>query len=339
MLHPIVGRLAAAGRDLGDPRTGPPGHVDFRGWKTWYRVTGDLPRPRPPLVVLHGGPGATHDYLASHRAASPSRAARSSTTTSSATAAPPTCPTRARTSGPSSCSSTSSTTCSPSSASPTATTCSASPGAACWPPSTPSRRPTGLRGLVIANSPASMELWLSEANRLRAAAARRRCRRRCSRHEAAGTTDHARVRRGRCRSSTTATSAGSCPCPPEVDATFAAIEADPTVYHTMNGPSEFHVIGTLQGLVDHRPARPDHGADAADLRPARRGDPRRPCSRTPTASPTSAGRSSRTPATCPTSRKRSASSSSSATSSTQTDRRSSGAHAARDGSGSRQGPR
>lgn len=28
--------------------------------------------------------------------------------------------------------------------------------------------------------------------------------------------------------------------------TFAAIEEDPTVYHTMNGPNEFHVIGTMR---------------------------------------------------------------------------------------------
>jgi L-proline amide hydrolase len=31
---------------------------------TWYRVTGDLHPGGPlPLVVCHGGPGATHDYL------------------------------------------------------------------------------------------------------------------------------------------------------------------------------------------------------------------------------------------------------------------------------------
>src|SRR5437588_3659124 len=34
--------------------------------ETWYRVTGDLGADGPaPLVVLHGGPGATHDYLLS----------------------------------------------------------------------------------------------------------------------------------------------------------------------------------------------------------------------------------------------------------------------------------
>ncbi|MFB9833252.1 alpha/beta fold hydrolase [Actinoallomurus acaciae] len=39
------------------------GYVDFRGHRTWYRVTGDLPADKAPLVVLHGGPGCTHDYL------------------------------------------------------------------------------------------------------------------------------------------------------------------------------------------------------------------------------------------------------------------------------------
>jgi len=34
--------------------------------------------------------------------------------------------------------------------------------------------------------------------------------------------------------------------PAEVVAGFDWIERDPTVYHTMNGPSEFHVIGSLK---------------------------------------------------------------------------------------------
>jgi L-proline amide hydrolase len=36
------------------------------------------------------------------------------------------------------------------------------------------------------------------------------------------------------------------PWPDEVAKSFAQIEADPTVYFTMNGPSEFHVVGTLK---------------------------------------------------------------------------------------------
>src|SRR5438105_3994423 len=41
------------------------GTIDFREFRTWYRVTGTLdPRgPLAPIVLLHGGPGATHDYL------------------------------------------------------------------------------------------------------------------------------------------------------------------------------------------------------------------------------------------------------------------------------------
>jgi L-proline amide hydrolase len=31
-----------------------------------------------------------------------------------------------------------------------------------------------------------------------------------------------------------------------VTATFDAMDEEPTVYHTMNGPSEFHVIGSLR---------------------------------------------------------------------------------------------
>jgi L-proline amide hydrolase len=43
--------------------------------------------------------------------------------------------------------------------------------------------------------------------------------------------------------------------PAEVAASFDQIEAEPTVYHTMNGPSEFHVIGSLKdwSVVDRLP--------------------------------------------------------------------------------------
>ncbi len=40
------------------------GHVQVRGHRTWYRlVEATGPSPGPPLVVLHGGPGAGHRYL------------------------------------------------------------------------------------------------------------------------------------------------------------------------------------------------------------------------------------------------------------------------------------
>ncbi len=106
------------------------------------------------------------------------------------------------------------------------------------------RHPPGLRAIVVADSPASMPLWVEEANRLRAdlpAEARDAL----ARHEAAGTTDSPEYleamnvfyRRHVCRLD---------PWPDEVLRSFAAIEDDPTVYGTMNGPSEFHVIGVLR---------------------------------------------------------------------------------------------
>jgi L-proline amide hydrolase len=42
------------------------GYVSFRGLQTWYRVVGeDEEEGKHPLLALHGGPGATHDYIES----------------------------------------------------------------------------------------------------------------------------------------------------------------------------------------------------------------------------------------------------------------------------------
>jgi L-proline amide hydrolase len=42
------------------------GHLEHDGHRTWYRVVGNLDpdASRAPVVICHGGPGATHDYLA-----------------------------------------------------------------------------------------------------------------------------------------------------------------------------------------------------------------------------------------------------------------------------------
>ena len=40
------------------------GFVDFRGYRTWYRIVGESVEGRDPLVALHGGPGSTHNYFA-----------------------------------------------------------------------------------------------------------------------------------------------------------------------------------------------------------------------------------------------------------------------------------
>src|SRR5436190_1079815 len=42
------------------------GTIPFKGYQTWYRIVGDGEAPgKLPLLCLHGGPGACHDYLES----------------------------------------------------------------------------------------------------------------------------------------------------------------------------------------------------------------------------------------------------------------------------------
>jgi L-proline amide hydrolase len=107
-----------------------------------------------------------------------------------------------------------------------------------------SARPAGLRGLVIANSPASYPLWLQEMKVLRDGLPDG-VNETLLRHEAAGTTDSdeytAAMRpfyeKHVCR---------LVPWPRDYMASFYEIYNDPTVYYAMNGPSEFHVVGTLR---------------------------------------------------------------------------------------------
>ena len=106
-------------------------------------------------------------------------------------------------------------------------------------------QPEGLVSLIVANSPASMTQWVSEANRLRAGLPQE-VQATLLEHESAGTTDSAEYQaavmvfygRHVCRTD---------PLPEYVQRSFAQIDADPEVYHTMNGPSEFHVVGRLKG--------------------------------------------------------------------------------------------
>jgi pimeloyl-ACP methyl ester carboxylesterase len=40
------------------------GFIPFHGYRTWYRIVGNGEEPgKLPLLVLHGGPGASYDYL------------------------------------------------------------------------------------------------------------------------------------------------------------------------------------------------------------------------------------------------------------------------------------
>ena len=106
------------------------------------------------------------------------------------------------------------------------------------------RQPEGLVSLAICNSPASMDSWVEAARALRAQlpadtqAA-------LDRHEAAGTVSDPEYlaatmefyRRHVCRVE---------PTPSDFVDSERQMEAEPTVYHTMNGPNEFHVVGTLR---------------------------------------------------------------------------------------------
>jgi L-proline amide hydrolase len=228
------------------------GFSTYGPYRTWYRVTGDLGSARLPLVVAHGGPGCTHDYVDSFKdIAGFGRAVihYDQIGNGRSTHLP-------------------------------------DKGGDFWTvefflgeldallahlgiqqryallgqswggmlaAEHAVRRPPGLKALVLANSLASMKLWVEGAGQLRAqlpAAVRQAL----DRHEAAGTTDHpdylsatrAFYDRHVCR---------VVPWPAEVARTFAAIDTDPTVYNTMNGPNEFHVVGTMRDwtIIDRLP--------------------------------------------------------------------------------------
>jgi L-proline amide hydrolase len=211
--------------------------------ETWYRVEGDLKNGQTPLVLLHGGPGAAHNYLIAiaELVAPTGRAVVLYDQIG----------------------------------------CGLSthlPGAPkeFWTPELfmeelqllvehlgisdnyailgqswggmlgmqfATHQPAGLKALVVADSPAGMEIWVSEANKLRALLPAD-VEATLKLHEEAGTTESPDYvaamdvfyAKHVCR----------VPMPPDVLASFAQIGEDPTVYHTMNGPSEFHCIGTLK---------------------------------------------------------------------------------------------
>jgi L-proline amide hydrolase len=106
----------------------------------------------------------------------------------------------------------------------------------------------GLKALIVADSPASMKIWSSEAEKLRALlpadveavlkAAELANDYTSAEFQAAMNVYY---ERHVCR----------IPFPQNVIDSFAQIEEDPTVYHTMNGPSEFLCIGTLKNWDIH----------------------------------------------------------------------------------------
>jgi L-proline amide hydrolase len=106
-------------------------------------------------------------------------------------------------------------------------------------------KPEGLASLIVESSPASVPGWMPELQRLRSelppeVEATLRA------HEEAGTTDDPAYeeavmvfyQRHLCRVD---------PWPDWLVECFTILESNPEVYRSMNGPSEFHVIGTLRG--------------------------------------------------------------------------------------------
>ena len=106
------------------------------------------------------------------------------------------------------------------------------------------RRPAGVVSATIASSPASMPMWIEETGRQRAALPPEVIAT-LERHEAAGTWDDPEYgaavnvfyERHLCR---------VVPFPEFVTRSFAKLDRYPQVYRTMNGPTEFHVVGTLK---------------------------------------------------------------------------------------------
>jgi L-proline amide hydrolase len=210
--------------------------------ETWYRVTGDLRADGPaPLVILHGGPGGTHDYLLSLLDLANGRAVVHYDQLGNGRSTH--YPNRV---------------------------------ADFWTPELFVRelhnlvdalgiagrhhvlgqswggflaeeyaftQPPGLQTLVLADTAASWADFAAEAGKLREQLPAD-VQATLAKHEEAGTYDDpeymqaclAFYDRHLCR----------IPWPPEVAATFEYLEQDPTVYRTMNGPSEFHIIGSCK---------------------------------------------------------------------------------------------
>ncbi len=218
------------------------GYIPFAGYRTWYRVTGTEEEPgKYPLLCLHGGPGATWNHMAPYEQLAVGRRVICYDQVGCGNS-----------------------------------TVNERHDPAMWTTDLyvsevdavrealgldqvhilghswggmlgmayAITRPSGLVSLLVESSPASVPFWLKELDVLRAALPPE-VEETLRRHEAAGTFDSPEYQQAmvefydrhvvRVR-----------PYPDWVQATFDGIEASPEVYFTMNGPSEFHVIGPLK---------------------------------------------------------------------------------------------
>ncbi len=217
------------------------GTIAFRGYETWYRIVGAGEEPgKLPLLCLHGGPGVPHDYLESLEAmAATGRRVIFYDQLGCGNSTHVDNPAlwtvdlfveevdvvrkalgleRIHLLGQS------------------------------WGGMLTMQymltQPKGIASITIASSPSSMSMWLAEANRLRRELPED-VQEALTRNEVAGTTESAEYLaamqvfydRYVCR---------VVPNPPYAQRAFAKMGEWPQVYHTMNGPSEFHVIGVIK---------------------------------------------------------------------------------------------
>jgi proline-specific peptidase len=225
------------------------GLIPFKGYQTWYRIVGEKEEAgKLPLLVLHGGPGATHDYLESFDAmAETGRRViyydQLGCGMSSISESKPEMWTvdlyveeidvvrkalgleRIHLLGQS------------------------------WGGMLAMEymftQPKGIASLTIASSPASMIQWVAEANRLRDELPPD-VQATLIKHEAAGTTTDPEYKEA-VKVFNQRHVNRVVPPPDYVQRSHDFLDKNGEVYNTMNGPSEFHVIGTLKTWdVRHR---------------------------------------------------------------------------------------
>ena len=102
-------------------------------------------------------------------------------------------------------------------------------------------QPEGLVSLILSNTLSSMPLWIAEANRLRAELPPE-VQETLTRHEEAGTTDSEEYE----QAMTVFYDRHVLRIQPMPDFVQRSFSGMGQVYHTMNGPSEFHVIGVIK---------------------------------------------------------------------------------------------
>jgi proline-specific peptidase len=217
------------------------GRIPFRGYRTWYRVVGEgEEQGKLPLLCLHGGPGATHDYLEPLEAMA--ETGRRVVFYDQLGCGKSDLP-----------------------GDPSLYTVAlfvdevavvrrelgldhihlfGNSWGGMLAMEYALTKPAGLASLLLASSPASIPQWVEETAKLRAQLPPD-VQETLQAHEEAGTTDDPEYRdacnvfykRHVCRAD---------PWPDCVLRSFDFLEKHGLVYRTMNGPSEFHCIGTLR---------------------------------------------------------------------------------------------